>query len=101
MKTKTTEKRRGYWTQLALKKKQQDEEKSNNKQQEFNTEIQHEDKTDNKVNPKNSPQASEMKVSNPEAFPNHSKSADDVMGDVINLESSNHNLACKPERIKK
>ena len=101
VKTKTIEKRKGYWTQLALRKKQQDQEYSNNKQQEVKNRLQEESTTNNKVITESTLQVTGAKVLYPEAFPNHTNPADDVTSDAINLESSNLNLVNKPERIKK
>ena len=103
-KTKTIEKRKGYWTQLALKKKQQDQENYKNKQQEVMNKQQHENRTNNKVNIKvnteNTLQVTEAKVLHSEAFPNHSKLADGVTREAIKIESSNPNLDIKPEQSK-
>ena len=98
--TKTTEKRKGYWTQLALKKKQQDQENTNIKQQNAKNKLQQEDTTNNKVNTEITMQVPQVATLNSEAFPKHSNLADDVTGDARNLESSNPNLANKPERNK-
>ena len=101
VKTKTIEKRKGYWTQLALRKKQQDQEYSNNKQQEAMNSLQQDSTTNNKVNTENTLQVTETEVLYSEAFPKHTNLADGAKGDAIILESSNLNLGSKPEQIKK
>ena len=101
VKTKTIEKRKGYWTQLALIKIQQDQEYSNNKQQEAMNSLQQDSTTNNKVNTENTLQVTETKVLYSEAFPKHTNLADGAKSGAIILESSNLNLGSKPEQIKK